>query len=192
MDDAGGVGCFERPGRLARQVGHAVDLHQACAIHQRAQVVARHVLHGEEGQLVGAVTRRLAVPAVEAQLDQRALVELRFADLEDDCDIRVIETRGGARLAQESRPPLQVFVDLGQQDLDCHRAAQAGILRPVDSTHGTEADLFSELEMGKLGRHILPLSSVESAPAPWRKGRVEWRAAKTGNHNQKGFLRPES
>ena len=114
VDDAARVGLLQRRGHLLPEVDDPVHVERA-AREELAQVLALDVLHGDEVR-----------PVVDA-------------DVVDVRDVRVVEGRGGARLALE---PLAVDLVDGQlrgQHLDRDGAVEPRVPRPVDLPHAAGA-----------------------------------------------------
>ena len=74
--------------------------------------------------------------------DERLSVLL--VDLEDRTDIRMIESGGRLRLADEAFPGLLVTGELPGKKLERYGAAQLRILRPVDDAHPAPAELLDD------------------------------------------------
>ena len=67
-----------------------------------------------------------------------------LADVVDGADVRIVEGRGGARLAQEAVLGGAVPAVLGRQQLDRHPAPQPGVLGLIDHAHAAGADLTDQ------------------------------------------------
>ena len=111
--------CMDRIQRLAERHhdgGRPLGGQHAGEPHVRAQVVSVHVAHQQVG---------LAV------LDARSV---------HGQDVRVLDGRGGARLAQE--PPARPLVldALGRDDLDGDVALEIDLTCPVDDAHSAAAN----------------------------------------------------
>ena len=121
MDDAGAVRLRQAVRELRAEVEHLGD-GQGAAREPAPQRLALHVLHHH---VVGA---RLAG---------------RHADVVDVDDVRVVEGRGGARLAVE--PVQQLGIGAGAQHLEGDRAAQPGVAGAVDLAHAARAQAVDHL-----------------------------------------------
>ena len=95
-------------------------------------------LVGRQRPAVDAVLQRLALEQLHRDEGPAAVV----ADFVDGADVRVVQRRGGARFALESRQRLRVARPLVGQELQGHRPVQARVLGPVDDAHAATAELL--------------------------------------------------
>ena len=109
----------DRRGNLEREVEHGVDRHRVPAdrLGERAPV---EQLHGEE-----------ALP-------------LALLDRVDRADVRVVQRRRRARLAQEALDGGRRRRQLGRQELERDDPAEAEILGLVDDTHAAGAETIDD------------------------------------------------
>ena len=82
------------------------------------------------------VRERLALE----QLHGDELRALELVHLVDGADVRVIERRGGARLAQKPLGGLLIADTIGRQKFERHEARQLDVLGLVDDAHAARAD----------------------------------------------------
>jgi len=62
------------------------------------------------------------------------------ADVVDAADVRMVQSRDGARLALETGSQIGIAGDLGRQDLDRDRPIEPRVACAVDFTHPARAD----------------------------------------------------
>ena len=115
VDDAVGVGGVQRVRNLSREVQHQTKRERP-AVHVLLERLALEQLHGDE------------------------LRALELVDLVDRADVRVIERRGGARLAQKPIGGLLIADAIGRQKLERHEARELDVLGLVDDAHAARAD----------------------------------------------------
>jgi hypothetical protein len=128
MHDALRVRCGERAGDLRAVIEGLRDRER----HLGQQPIERrafHELHCDEGDAV------------------------RFVDLVDGDDVRVVERGGRARLAHETGVAIGVGRRRGVQHLDSDRSTEPQIGRPVHDAHAAAADLVLELIVRDDPRH---------------------------------------
>jgi hypothetical protein len=125
----------------------------------RLEVAVDHVVGVGEGEpradLLGdvelVVERHLALGEGELQVDPAEQLhghdELLALDpqLVDGDDVRVVQVRGGARLALEALPDRVVGVEAGRDALDRHVPVQHGIVGAKHLAHGSLAELALDL-----------------------------------------------
>ena len=68
-----------------------------------------------------------------------------FADVVDRADVRVVEGRGGSRLARKSFERVALLVGARQQDLDRDFSPEAGVPGAVNLAHSARADRGEDL-----------------------------------------------
>ena len=102
------------------------------------------------------VDRPLEVDALE-QLQHHERRALVLAELVDDDDVRVLEPRRRARLAEEPRPGVGVGQAL-RHDLDRHVAVERLVAAAVDRAHRALAQLAEDL-----------VAADALAGRPWRE-----------------------
>ena len=78
------------------------------------------------------------------QLHHDEMLALVLADVVDRADVRVVERRGGARLAPEAFERLAVVRADPRAGTSARRAAEAGIFGAVDDAHAAAADRLEE------------------------------------------------
>ena len=112
-----------------------------------------------DGNLPGFTGRQR--PALKLFLEGLALVEghddiqppIALADIVDGTDVRVVEGRGGPRLAQEALLGGEVPAELRRQQLDRHPSPEPGVLGLVDHAHASGADPAEQPVGSKLLSH---------------------------------------
>ena len=124
VDDAFVVGAGECFGHLGGELQRAGE-RKGLSLQQIAELLALDELHGDES---GAV---------------------RFVDLEDGGDVRMVERGGRLGLLDEAPPPFLVGDQFRRQHLESHLAIELGVEGPVDDPHAAAADLVEDLVVGK-------------------------------------------
>src|SRR5262245_2799988 len=76
---------------------------------------------------------------------QRADCGLHFADLVNSQDVRMIERRGGSRFLAKALDALGVCGETRRQQFERDLTAQPTVLRQIDFTHSSPADLVDDL-----------------------------------------------
>ncbi len=128
------------------------DLMSRCTMPQRVRGVERvGDLHAEVEQGVHR-QRPVRQPAlqrrpVEQLHDQERQVAV-MADVVERADVRMVERRGGARLALEALERRGILRELGREELDGDLAAETRVLGAVDDTHPAFADLVEDAVVG--------------------------------------------
>ena len=89
-----------------------------------------------------------SVLAVEQLHDDERLA-LVLADVVDRADVRMVQRRGGARLALEALERLRVARQLARQELERDLAAEARVLGAVDDTHAAAAEPVEDAVVGE-------------------------------------------
>ncbi len=125
MDDPLGVRGGERVGDLDRELDRGLDLHRFAA----------DVL--------------LERPALQ-QLHDDEPPPLPLADVVDRADVRVVERRGGARLAQVAVDGFRVLGALLGNELQRDVAMEASVLGLPDDAHPALADLLDQAVVQQL------------------------------------------
>jgi hypothetical protein len=115
MDDALGVRGVQRVGNLDPQVEQFVDL-QRLAAEAVLEGFSFQLLHHDKG-----------LAFVLANLVHRA-------------DIRVVQRRGGPRLAPKTFEELAVVDEFFGQEFERHAATELGVLRLIDHSHCAAAE----------------------------------------------------
>ncbi len=92
---------------------------------------------------VDAVLQRLAVEIFHGD-ESLAVV---FADFVDGADVRVIQSRGGARFAAKAFEGLSVLCQIIGKKFEGGEAAELGVFRFVDNTHPTTAEFLDDAVM---------------------------------------------
>ena len=82
--------------------------------------------------------------AVEMRHDEKADV-VRFTDVVDRADVRMVERGDGAGLAFEPRARIGIGGDLGRQDFDRDRAVEPRIAGAIDLAHAARAERRDDL-----------------------------------------------
>ena len=116
MDDARGVGGVERSGDLAQQPDRFGRRQRPVGGDPALEVAALDQAHGD---------------------DQLAVL---LAGVVDGDDVGVVETGGEARLAQEPFAEGLVVGEVAGDHLECHRAVERQVRRPVDDAHPAARD----------------------------------------------------
>ena len=125
MDDPRQVGRRQALGNLRRQAERVVH-RQGSLLQQAPQRLPPHVLHGNEDDAI------------------------RFADLEDARDVRVIDRGLGAGLMEQAPTALRVGNQLGREDLQSDLTPELRVLRLPHNSHAALADLLEEAVVGEL------------------------------------------
>ena len=120
MDDALGVRGLERIGNLNGQIEHFCEPERLAIRQPLPQGLPFEQLHGQQRLTVGVV------------------------DLVDRADVRVVQRRGGARLALEALEREMVARELRRQKLQRNVAAESGVVGAIHHTHPTRADLLED------------------------------------------------
>jgi hypothetical protein len=115
MQDAERVGGVEAIGDLDAEVEHLADF-QRPALDHLIERLALEQLHGDELRTVVLV------------------------DLVDRADVRMVQRRGGPRLAQEAIQRVLIVCAIRWQEFQRHLARQAEVFRLVDDAHPTGAE----------------------------------------------------
>ena len=123
MDDAFRMGRVERVGNLRGQVQQHMERHRPTA-DPLLQRLPLQQFHGDEAM---------------------AFV---FADFVDRADVRMVQRRGRARLAEKTLQGLVVARNLARKKLQRDAAAQSGVFGTVDHTHSSAAQLLDDMVMG--------------------------------------------
>src|SRR5208337_2834050 len=118
VDNALGVGGIERVGDFNRQIHQRVVVHRA-GTDGVLEGEALEELHGDEG------------------------LAFVLADLVDGADIRMVQGRGGLRLALETGQRLWVFGDFIGQEFQRHEAAQLQVFSLIHDPHAATAKPFN-------------------------------------------------
>ncbi|CAA9475850.1 MAG: hypothetical protein AVDCRST_MAG38-1659 [uncultured Solirubrobacteraceae bacterium] len=158
---AGRVRVRQRRGHVAQDALGLVEGELGAGAEHLAQGAARHVLH-DDGER----------PPLEAR------------DRADAHDVRVVERRGGARLALEAAGDLRVLRELATDRLDGDRCTRRAVAGEVDERGRPAADLAHQL-VARLERAQVGLSVAVTridAHGGWWQGENrteaggEWRA----------------
>lgn len=123
MDHSRRVGRRQRFGHLRGDLGDSARRHGA-ALDNFAQYLAFHQFADNVGQ------------------------PFLVAGVEDRDDAGMVECAGGAGFELEALPPPGVRGDLGRQDFQRHRSAEARIARPVNLAHPAGAEKGEDFIMG--------------------------------------------
>ena len=152
MDEAGGVRVVERLGHLGDQGDGAARLQRAppTALEDPGEVDARDEAHVEEQ------------PAVD------------LAEVVQRDDVRVLQLRGGVRLAAEALPEHLVAREVVGQQLEGDGPAAAGVEGAVHGAHAAAAELVLDPVGPEL--HPVPLPPRPVVP---RSPRVSRSAARS-------------
>ena len=116
-------------------------------VRQRAGDLRPVARHGLRGQASGRDQGIEGAALHELHRDEGAAAGL--ADLVDRADVRVVQARGGARLAQQPLAGRGIVLRGGWQHLEGDLAIQPGVARPVDHTHAALAQLREDLVVGE-------------------------------------------
>ena len=122
MDDAPGVGVFERFGYLAAVSNHLLRTHWRV---RRSQCSSLDMLHGDEDKPV------------------------LFTDFVDGADVGMVEGRGHLGLADQACASRLVASHLGRQDLQNDIAVQPFIPGKISHTHAASPDGFDDVVMAQ-------------------------------------------
>jgi hypothetical protein len=106
-----------------------------------------------------AGAQRLAVE----QLTDEVWHAVVHADIVEGDDVRVIDGRGGARLALEARPPGGVGANGVGQDLDGDVASEADVVGTVDGAHAAGPDEAADLVRPEHGSRREPVCQPRHA-----------------------------
>ena len=117
------VGGVERVGDLDAEVEDLIQL-ERLALDAVLERFAFQELHGDE------------------------VLALVFPDLVDGANIRMVQSRGSARLALEARQRLLVAGHFLGQELERHHAAELGVLGLVNHAHAPAAQLADDAIVG--------------------------------------------
>ena len=93
---------------------------------------------------------------------------LRFVDVVNGADVRVVEARRGAGLVDEPLPGLGIGRESGRQELQGDPSVEAEVLGLVDDAHAAPAELADDAELPGDGLPGLDLSDRD----PDRSGRI--------------------
>ncbi len=140
VDDAACVGGGEGVRNLQGDGERGAQL-KRLAVHQFAHVPPFDVLHGDE------------VDAV------------RFAEIEDGANVRMVERRGKACFALEAFEARFARGQLRRQDFEHDRAPKLRIERLIDSALSARADLFDDLVLEQLPVFHISTSPVQTESA---------------------------
>ncbi len=116
VDDSAAVSGVERVGDLDRDVDRSIDI-ERLLLYDMSQRVALEQLHDDE-----------LPPGV-------------LADVVHGADVRVVEGRGGARLALEPFGRGAIRGQRGRKELDGDRTSEANVFPSIDDTHPAAAQL---------------------------------------------------
>ena len=152
VDDAGAVRGAERVGHLDREIERARD-GQRAALEADVERLAVDELHGEQVDL--AIGGRHAV------------------DVEDGDDVRVVERRGGLRLAHEALAARRVADRRRRQHLERHRPLEPSVEGAVDDAHAAGAHLVAD-RVARQARPAGQLHALEPPPDCDEAGSVPW------------------
>ena len=157
-----------------------------------AGVVSRsqsiHHLRADLDQTIGrhrpTIDRLLESLALH-QLHDQERPTLVLTDVVDGADVRVVQSRGGARFPLKALQDLRAVDHLVGQELDRHWPTQASILATVDDAHAATAELCGHLIVGNnlvdhsknaLGRRedphstrVVSLTSQHTSPGRGRR-----------------------
>ena len=122
MDDAPGVGVFERFGYLAAVSNHLLRTHWRV---RRSQCSSLDMLHGDEDKSV------------------------LFTDFVDGADVGMVERRSHLGLADQACASRLVASHLGRQDLQNDLAVQPFIPGKISHTHAASPDGFDDVVMAQ-------------------------------------------
>jgi hypothetical protein len=125
MDHAAIVGVGERVGHFAQHLPRFVDREHAALVQALREVVAAHIRHDEEDEL------------------------LDFVDGVDRNDVGVRELRRRLRLAEKAGLDLAAKRQLGRKQLDRDLPFQPAVLGTIDDAHAAPSDLAVELVVGR-------------------------------------------
>ena len=123
MDDPGLVGSVERIGHLDAQLEDLLQ-HQRLTRDPILERLPLEILH-----------------------DQKGLAVL-LTDVVDGADMRVVQNRGGPRLALEALQGLPILDQALGKELERHRAAEAGVFRLVHHAHAASAETVRDAIVG--------------------------------------------
>ena len=122
--------------------------------------------HGQVEQ-----TRHVQRPAVDHAVERRAVEQLHgdevcavvLVDLVDRADVRMIQGRGGARLAEEALERLRIVRAIRRQELQRHCSRQPDVLSFVYDAHTAGAERFQHPVVGdRLVDHDCLESEIEA------------------------------
>jgi hypothetical protein len=88
-----------------------------------------------------ALLERLALQSFHAQEG----LALMVADVVDGADVRMVERRGGARLALEALPGVRLVESISGQELERNEPTEPRVLGFVDLAHASGANLRDDL-----------------------------------------------
>ena len=95
-----------------------------------------HDVAQRQRALLQALPQRLALD--ELRDDEGPAVEL--AEVVDDHDVRVVQTRRGPRFLVEAAQPIAVGGELRRQELERHGPIELGVVREIDLAHPAGAE----------------------------------------------------
>src|SRR5713101_2203217 len=102
-----------------------------------------------------ALTKRLAFEQLHREEGPRFL----FANVVNDADIGVIQSRGGACLPLKPLQCRAIFGVIVREKLESHVAAQARVFSLVNHSHATRPELFENAVVGDRDRKSTRLNS---------------------------------
>ena len=137
VDDAASVRVGERPRHLAQHARGFGGRQGTAGTQPLAQRLAVDVAHDEEDEAI------------------------RLADAMNGDDVRVRESRGHARLAEESFARCRGAGEVRREHLDGHVAIELHVAREVDDAHAAAAELALERVLaGQGGLQVEELGGV--------------------------------
>jgi hypothetical protein len=115
VEDALAVGGGQAGAQLPRHPHRAILREAAYAAEKRRQVLAVHVLHGQE------------------------VLAIDLSRVPHAAHVGVGHLAGQAHLFQEAAAAIRVLAEGRREELQGHRLAELQVVRPVDLTHSTAA-----------------------------------------------------
>ena len=131
MNDALGVRGLERISDLNGQIEHFGEPERLPTLQSLPQRLALEQFHGQEPLTVDVI------------------------DLVDRADVRVVQRRGGARLALKAFQCDTVLRDLRRQELQRDITVESGVVGAIHHTHPPRADLRDDaIVRDDLANHV--------------------------------------
>src|SRR5262249_11747627 len=109
-----------------------------------------------------ALAQRLSLE----KLHHDELTAFVFSDVVDGTDVRVVQARGGARLALKTLDGDDIGGRILGQKFQGHHAAETAVPRLVDDSHPTASHLFEDVVVGhRLSEHAEEASAALPSPS---------------------------